>query len=177
MLTYGRTDNLVVECYTNADFAGDEDDRKSTSRYVYMLPGWNYFLEKHKKGVTATSTMQEEFVSCFYAIGQVVLLKNFILGFKIVDSISRPITMHCDNQAAVFFCANDKFTGASKHIDLKYRIVKERNWDRRLNIEHISTKLNIAYLRTKGLPPTLYERHVLNMGLENYFYKVLVQGH
>jgi hypothetical protein len=59
-----------------------------------------------------------------------VWLKNFIPGFKIVDSISRPITMHCDNQAAVFFCANDKLTGASKHIDLKCGIVKNRNRDK-----------------------------------------------
>jgi hypothetical protein len=69
------------------------------------------------------STMQAEFVSCYDATGQAVWLKNFISRFKIVDSISRPITMQCDNQAAVFFCANDKLTGASKHIDLKYRIV------------------------------------------------------
>jgi hypothetical protein len=85
--------------------------------------------------------------------------------------------MNCDNQATVFFCANDKLTGASKHIDLKYRIVKERNRDGMLNIEHISTKLNIADPLTKGLSPTLYERHVLNMGLANSFEKILVQGH
>jgi hypothetical protein len=46
-----------------------------------------------------------------------------------------------------------------------------------LNIEHISTKLNIADPLTKGLSPTLYERHVLNMGLANSFEKILVQGH
>jgi hypothetical protein len=89
----------------------------------------------------------------------------------------RPIKMHCDNQDAVFFWANDKLMGASKHIDLKYRIIKERNRGRTLSIEHISTKLNIVDPLTKGLPPTLYERHVLNMGLANSFDKVLVQGH
>jgi hypothetical protein len=85
--------------------------------------------------------------------------------------------MQCDNQAIVFFCADDKSMGASKHIDLKYRVVKDRNRDRTLNIEHIRTKLNIADQLTKGLSPALYERHVLNMGLTNSFDKVLVQGH
>ena len=51
-------------------------------------------------------------------------LKNFIPALRVVDSISRPITMYCDNQSAVFFCANDKLSGASKHIDLKYRVVR-----------------------------------------------------
>ena len=99
------------------------------------------------------------------ATGQAVWLKNLIPALRIVDSISRPITMYCDNQAAVFFCANDKLSGASKHIDLKYRIVKERNRDRTLNIEHISTKINIADPLTKGLPPSLFQKHILGMGL------------
>ena len=45
MLTYKRSDNLEVECYTDADFAGDEDDRKSTSGYIYTLAGGRYHGE------------------------------------------------------------------------------------------------------------------------------------
>ena len=39
MLTYKRTDNFEVVCYTDADLAGDEDDRKFTSRYIFTLAG------------------------------------------------------------------------------------------------------------------------------------------
>jgi hypothetical protein len=70
MLTYRRTDNLAVECYTDADFAGDEDDRKSTSGYVYMLAGGAVSWRSHKQGVTVASTMQAEFVSCYDATGR-----------------------------------------------------------------------------------------------------------
>jgi hypothetical protein len=52
MLTYRRTNDLVVECYTYADFASDEDDRKSTSGYVYMLAGGAISWKSHKLGVT-----------------------------------------------------------------------------------------------------------------------------
>jgi hypothetical protein len=85
--------------------------------------------------------------------------------------------MHCDNQSAVFFCANDKLSGASKHIDLKYRVVKDRNRDRTIKIEHISTTTNIADPLTKGLSPSLFQKHVLGMALVDIFYQVLVQGH
>ena len=73
--------------------------------------------------------------------------------------------MYCDNQSAVFFCANDKLSGASKHIDLKYRVVKDRNRDNTLKIKHISTKENITDPLTKGLPPILFQKHILGMGL------------
>jgi len=177
MLTYKRSDNLEVECYTDADFAGDEDDRKSTSGYIYTLAGGAISWRSCKQGVTAASTMQAEFVSCYDATGQAVWLKNFIPALRLVDSISRPITMYCDNQSAVFFCANDKLSGASKHIDLKYRVVKDRNRDNTLKIKHISTKENIADPLTKGLPPILFQKHVLGMGLVGSLDQVLVQGH
>jgi len=39
MLTYRRSDSLQVEGYSDSDFAGDIDDRKSTSGYVFTLAG------------------------------------------------------------------------------------------------------------------------------------------
>jgi hypothetical protein len=35
MLTYRRSDSLEIEGYSDSDFAGDVDDRKSTSGYVF----------------------------------------------------------------------------------------------------------------------------------------------
>jgi hypothetical protein len=121
--------------------------------------------------------MQAEFVTCYNATGQAVWLKNFIPALRVMDSISRPITMHRDNQSAVFFYANDKLSGASKHIDVKYRIVKDRNRGRTIKIEHISTTANIADPLTKSLSPSLFQKHVLGMDLVDTFDQVMVQGH
>ena len=92
-------------------------------------------------------------------------LKNFIPGLKIVDSITKPITLYCDNQAAVFFSSNNKVSGAAKHIDIKYRVVKERIQDQTIKIEHIRTKSMLADPLTKGLPPNLFQQHAKDMGL------------
>ena len=72
MLTYKRSNNLEVECYTDADFAGDEDDRKSTSGYIYTLAGGAISWKSGKQGVTVASTMQAEFLLCYDATGQTV---------------------------------------------------------------------------------------------------------
>jgi hypothetical protein len=58
--------------------------------------------------LTATSTMEAEFVSCFEATSHGVWLKSFISGPRIMDSISRPLRMYCDNSAAVFMAKNNK---------------------------------------------------------------------
>ena len=91
-------------------------------------------------------------------------LKNFIPSLKVIVSITEPITLYYDNQSAVFFSSN-KSSGAFKHIDLKYRVVKERCQDRTIKIEHIRTNAMLADPLTKGLPPNVFKQHITNMGL------------
>ncbi|KAL5814335.1 hypothetical protein ACOSQ4_024976 [Xanthoceras sorbifolium] len=118
-----------------------------------------------KQSLTATSTMEAEFVSCFEATSHGVWLKSFISGLRIVDSISRPLKMYCDNSAAVFMAKNNKSGSRSKHIDIKYFAIKERVKEKKVVIEHVSTELMIADPLTKGMPPFKFKDHVNNMGL------------
>ena len=69
--------------------------------------------------------MEAEFVSCFEASSHGVWLKSFISGFRIVDSISRSLQLHCDNSAAVFMVKNNKSGSRNKHIDIKYLAIRE----------------------------------------------------
>ena len=82
-----------------------------------------------------------------------------------VDSITKPLTLYCDNKAAVLFSHNNKSSGAAKHIDIKYLIVRDRVQDRTINLELISTKKMLADPLTKGLPPSIFQEHVAGMGL------------
>ena len=77
MLTYRRSDNLEVIGYTDADFAGCVDSRKSTSGYIYTLAGGAISWKSSKQSLVTASTMQAEFVACYEATGQTVWLKEF----------------------------------------------------------------------------------------------------
>ena len=97
------------------------------------------------------------------------MVKKFIIGLKIVDSISRPLKIFYDNSVAVFFSKNDKSGSKSKHIEIKYLKVRENVKKQKVSIEHISTKLMIADPMTKGLPSKPYKDHVEHMGLNNLY--------
>ncbi|KAL5815400.1 hypothetical protein ACOSQ4_026041 [Xanthoceras sorbifolium] len=165
MLMYRRTDNLEVIGYSDSDFAGCVDSRKSTSGYIFMMASGAVSWRSAKQSLTATSTMEAEFVSCFEATSHGVWLKSFISGLRIVDSISKPLKMYCDNSAAVFMAKNNKSGSRSKHIDIKYFAIKERVKEKKVVIEHVSTELMIADPLTKGMPPFKFKDHVNNMGL------------
>ena len=111
--------------------------------------------------------MQAEFVACYEAVRQAVWLKGFIPGLRVVDSISKPLRLYCDNKSAVFYANNNKSSGAAKHIDIKYFVVKDRIQDHTIELEHISTKEMLADLLTKGLPPNIFHELIAGMGLSD----------
>jgi hypothetical protein len=92
-------------------------------------------------------------------------LKKFIPGLKVVDSIYKPLKLYCDNNSAVQYAHNNMSSGAAKHIDIKYYVVKDKVWDQIINLEHISTEKMLADLLTKGLAPNVFREHVADMGL------------
>ena len=83
MLTYRRSDSLEIEGYSDSDFAGDIDDRKSTSGYVFALAGGAILWKSSKQTITASSKMYAEFVACYEALGQVEWLKKFIASLRV----------------------------------------------------------------------------------------------
>ncbi|RVW27457.1 Retrovirus-related Pol polyprotein from transposon TNT 1-94 [Vitis vinifera] len=107
-LMYRRTSNLEVVGYSDSDFAGCVDSRKSTSGYIFILADGAISWRSVKQTMTATSTMEAEFISCFEATSHGVWLKSFISGLRVMDSISRPLSIYCDNSAAVFMAKNNK---------------------------------------------------------------------
>jgi hypothetical protein len=73
--------------------------------------------------------------------------------------------LYCDNNPAVQYAHNNRSSGAAKHIDIKYYVVKDKVRDHIINLEHISTDIMLVDPLTKGLPPNVFREHVADMGL------------
>ncbi|KAL4591583.1 hypothetical protein LXL04_004552 [Taraxacum kok-saghyz] len=164
-LVYKRSDNLEVIGYSDSDFAKCKDDKKSTSGYIFMLSGGPISWSSHKQKLTTTSSMMAEYVAIYNATCHGMLLRNLIKGLMIVNSVERPLKIYCDNSAAVSFSNNNSSSGAGLYLDTKYLFVRERVEENKLCIEQIGTENMLADPMTKGLPPKVFQRHVVNMGL------------
>ena len=93
------------------------------------------------------------------------MVKEIYTGLRVIDSIQRLLRIYCDNEPAVFYAHNNKSSGATKHIDIKFYIVKEKIQNHSITHEHISTKKMLADPLTKGLPPNVFMEHITGMGL------------
>jgi hypothetical protein len=156
MLTYKKTDSLEVIGYLDSDFAGCADSQKVTSGYVFTLTNGAISSKSSKQRLTTSSMMYAEFIACYKALGHAMWLKHFIPILRVIDSICKPLTIYCDNKAAVFFLHSNKSSGAYKHIDLRYLIVRERVQDHTINLEHIGTKEILTDPLTKAYHPIFF---------------------
>ena len=78
MLMYRRKNNLEIIGYSYSHFVGCVDSRKSTSGYIFMFASGAVSWRSAKQTLIATSTMEDEFVSCFEATSHDVWMKSFI---------------------------------------------------------------------------------------------------
>jgi hypothetical protein len=166
MLTYKKSDApLEIVGYSDSDFTGCLDTEKSTSGYIFTVANVAISWKSSKQTITTSSTMYAEFVACYEATGQSEWFKKFVPGLRVDDSIEKSLEIYCDNEPAVQYSYNNKKSDASKHINIKYYVVKEKIQDHTISLEHISTKQMLADPFAKGLPPNVLKEHVAGMGL------------
>ena len=116
MLTYRRLDHLEVIGNSDSDFASCLDSRKSTSEFVFLLAGGAILWKSVKQSIIAASSIETEFVACFEVTVHALWLRNFILGFGVIDLIAKMMTVYCYNSATVFLSKNSKYSNSSKHM-------------------------------------------------------------
>jgi hypothetical protein len=88
-----------------------------------------------------------------------------VSSLRVVDDIERSLKLYCDNEPTVLYTHNNKKTKATKHINIRFYVVKEKIQDQIISLEHISTKKTIVDPLTKGLPPNIFKEHLAGMGL------------
>ena len=133
-----------------------------------MLPGGAISWKSAKQELIASSTIAAEYIACYEASNHGNWLKNVIINLNVVQGIERPLNLYCDNQSTVMFSNNNWSLKKSKHIDIKYLVVKERVQNDQLSIEHIGTNSMVAYPLTKGVSASVFREHIAYMGLTSY---------
>ncbi|KAF7138080.1 hypothetical protein RHSIM_Rhsim07G0133500 [Rhododendron simsii] len=100
--------------------------------------------------------------------GPIFELSSLSIGLFLVSNVEKPLRIYCDNKAAELYSKNDKSSSKSKHIDIKFLVVKERVRNHLMSIEYISTELMIADPLTKGLPSKVFKEHVARAGVVKF---------
>lgn len=123
-LLYKSHGHLQVECYTDADWAGSLDDRRSTSGYCTFVGGNLVTWRSKKQSVVARSSAEAEFRSMAHGICEVLWLKIILRELGLFQQ--KPMMLYCDNKAALNIAHNPVLHSRTKHIEIDRHFIKEK---------------------------------------------------
>ncbi len=136
--------------YTDADYAGDKDNFRSTTGFIFMLHGGPVSWSSRRQTCTALSTTESEFVAACETSKEGVWLTRLMEDIR--GEKSGPMPLYCDNEAAIRLVKNPEFHQRTKHIDVKYYFIRDQQENGTIDMQHISTTNQLADIFTKSLP-------------------------
>jgi hypothetical protein len=115
--------HLKIIGYTDASWADNVDDRKSTTGMAFMLNGGMISCESKKQATVALSTMEAEYMALCQGTKEVIWLQRLFVDIQ--GTAITMTTIDVDNQATISHAKDPTDHARMKHIDIKYHFSRE----------------------------------------------------
>uniref|UniRef100_A0A2N9F8B2 Integrase catalytic domain-containing protein n=1 Tax=Fagus sylvatica TaxID=28930 RepID=A0A2N9F8B2_FAGSY len=150
--------NSVVG-YVDADYAGEVDDRRSTTGYVFTLSGGPICWKSTLQSIVAMSTTEAEYMAVAEAAKEALWLNGLV---KELGLNQGGVQMHCDSQSAIYLAKNQVYHARTKHIDVRFHKIRELIVTGDIVLEKVHTSENAADMLTKPVTTAKF-KHCLDL--------------
>ena len=155
-LYYSRSDDDNLVGFSDADWAGDLDTRRSTSGYSFHIGRSLVSWSSRKQVTVAKSSTEAEYVALSSATQEAIWLRRLIGEIRFQKC--PPTLINEDNQGAIDLSKNAKHHERTKHIDIAFHFIRERVSSSEIVVEHCPTNDMVADVLTKAVPRVKFEK-------------------
>ncbi|GJT88941.1 retrovirus-related pol polyprotein from transposon TNT 1-94, partial [Tanacetum coccineum] len=122
-LWYPKDNAMSLTAYADADHAGCQDSRRSTSGSAQFLGDRLVSWSSKKQRSTTISTTEAEYIAMSGCCAQILWMRSQLkdYGFDF-----NKIPLYCDNKSAIALCCNNVQHFRSKHIDIRHHFIREQ---------------------------------------------------
>ena len=145
---YQKNGYLDLVAYTDADWAGDRDDRKSTSGYFTLVGGNLVTWRRKKQKVVVMSSAEAEFRGVAKGLTEVLWLRKLLTEPRFTPT--RSFELYCDNQAAINISENPVQHDRTKHVEVDRHFIKEKLGAQVIKLPHVMLKDQLADILMKA---------------------------
>ena len=155
-LVYRCSENFRLYGYSDADYAGCTETRKSTSGLVFLLGQCTISWRSKKQSIIAQSSTESEYVALCSAAQEAVWLRRLLAGIGFKQE--GPTIIHEDNQSAISLSRNPRDHSRTKHIDVKFHYIRKAIEDKIVDVQYLCTTEMLADTLTKALPLPKFQK-------------------
>jgi hypothetical protein len=155
-ITYGSTTEgagvyttVKLVGYSDADWGGDLDTRRSTTGYIFTLNHGVVSWGSKLQATVALSSAEAEYMALCSATQEAIHLRQLVKDLGHAQDEATVIFE--DNAGCIALSENPVFHKRSKHIDIKYHFIRERVASNEIKVQYVPTEDQLADLLTKGL--------------------------
>jgi len=152
-----------LSAYSDADWAGDPSDAKSTTGSVIMLGGAAINWLSVKQQTVAKSSTEAEYIAASETVSDIIWARQLLTDLSF--DISQPTVLHVDNRTAIMMIESTNTQhNRRKHINVKHHFIREKKEEGVITAEWIDTKSQLADIMTKPLPHQQFKllRDIIN---------------
>lgn len=135
--------------FTDSDYAGDLDDRKSTYGYAFMFGSASVSWCSKKQPIITLSTTEAEFVAAAVCTCQAPWLRNILEELQCKQQAVSQI--FCDNSSTIKLSKNSVFHGICKHIDVRFHFLRDLSRDEVIKLIYYRSEDQVADIFIKPL--------------------------
>lgn len=136
--------------YTDSDFAGDIDTRRSTSGFIFELADGPVTWSSQRQRMVTLSTTEAEYVAASLATREALWLRQLLNDVGL--TCKGPTTLKVDNQSAIRLVKNSEYHKRTKHIDIQYHFIREKYVSSEIQVINVPSEYEYADILTKALP-------------------------
>jgi hypothetical protein len=146
-----------LKIYSDSDWAGDKDNRKSITGFIIFLLGAPILWRSKAQGSVALSSTEAEFYALSEAAKEIKFIVQVLISMGI--PVKLPVIVRVDNVGAIFMSENVSTSSRTKHTDTRYHFVREFVEEGFVKIVFVRSEDNISDPFTKNTPGSIYEKH------------------
>ncbi|GJR31983.1 retrovirus-related pol polyprotein from transposon TNT 1-94 [Tanacetum coccineum] len=139
---------IALTTYADADHAGFQDTKRSTSGIMHLLGDRLVSWSSKKQKSTAISSTKAEYIALYGCCAQIIWMRSQLTDYGLGFT---KIPMFCDNKSAIALYCNNVQHSKSKHIDISYHFIKEQVENSVVKLYFVKRKYQLADIFTKTL--------------------------
>ncbi|KAH9697084.1 hypothetical protein KPL71_023464 [Citrus sinensis] len=148
-LLYSFSNDYKLVGYSDSDWGGDVDDRKSTTRFVFFMGDTAFTWMSKKQPIVTLSTCEAVYVAATSSVCHAIWLRNLLKELGLPQE--EPIEICVDNKSTIALSKNPVFHDRSKHIDTRYHFIRECIARKEVQIKYVKSQDQAANIFTKPL--------------------------